>query len=149
MSTALKGEWIAAVGVENLHLTFQGNGAYTLDNSPGEYRVQAGVLILTDNSGNPKSFQVAFTGGDSITISGGDLGQPMKFFRAPSRFLLKSIVFKPTTGSILAKLINIGIILLVVIAVKVILAFAKYLSRLIIETKTGIFAYVFSKDANR
>ena len=147
--TALIGTWTADIGSEKVRIRFSEDGTFELEGKKGTFRIAGGRLYLEGDEAPESGYQIAFGGGEIVTVSGGDLPQQLKLSRVQELTMFRNVFSRPDGASLLAKLTSIAVILAVVFAVRLLLAVLKLVSRFIIESDKGVFAFLFSKNVNR
>jgi hypothetical protein len=73
---SLVGTWTATVGEASIRMRLASDGRFVLDGEEGTYQVQGDTLKLHPR-GRDISYQFALEH-DQLTLSGGDLAQPLK-----------------------------------------------------------------------
>ncbi len=80
----LIGSWKSTLGKASLNLEFEEDGAYRIGGTAGGFAVSEAQLVLTVGEAEPVVYGVDYSAG-VLTLSGGDLQQPLKFTRNLSR----------------------------------------------------------------
>ena len=143
----LVGEWLADVGKIKLDLSLTSDGRFSLDSKKGEYSVEGSILKLRDKEGEVGyQFDLA---GDLLTLSGGDLGQALKFSRKPevANYLRRLFSLSPLNVKLKAGRI-LGIVVIMVVS-GLIIRGMRWLSCFVIFSERGPLKFLYTHGKNR
>ena len=146
---ALTGIWTAEIGGSRIRFSIDDSSNFELGAARGEYRVENAALLLIDGTGKEARYQVAFTGSSILMLSGGDLSQPLKFVRMPESASKFIRFFRLNFEDVQKKAINVGIILLVTIASRLLLGMLEVASVFVIFSDRSLFKYLYRENKNR
>ena len=150
---SLPGDWRAVVGRELVTLTFDEKGFYQLSGAfwkiakSGAYSIEGGKLKLTAASGSAV-YACEMTGA-KMKLSGGDLAQPIEFLRKGQGARAVLALMDVTRPSFLMRLRRIGLVLLVVVICRLIVAGLQRLSHFVIFSDWGPLRLAFQKHKSR
>ncbi len=144
---SLVGVWTATVGESTIRLRLSSTGHFSLDGEEGAYEVEGGTLKL-----HPRGREIAYDfqlENDQLTLSGGDLSQPLKLVRRASvnAFLRRLFEFSPQ--ALKFRLYRILIILGIVVLCRAALAALRAVSRFVILSDWGPLRFLYRYRKNR
>ena len=146
---AVIGLWTAEIGNARLRIKIYDSGQYELDGARGSYHVQNASMVLTSDTGDMVTYSVAFSGRDTLSLSGGDLSQPIKFVRVQETAGVLAKYVRLTPDQIGSKAVTIGIIIIIALMSRLILGFLQASSGILIFSERGILKYIYKKNKNR
>lgn len=147
VAQALDGEWLAEVGSMHLALRFTRKGAWQLDGREGTFTVRGNKLEL---SGGGATVEYTFALGESaLTLSGGDLAEPVKFTRKPEITGFVTWLFGLTWDGAKRKGYRVGVILLVVLAGLALIRIARSVSNAMIYSEFGPLKFIYKNNKRR
>jgi small conductance mechanosensitive channel len=120
---------------------------FTLDGDAGTYQVQGDSLVLR-LPGREVAYQFKLEK-DELTLSGGDLAQPLKFVRQASISAFFRRLFEFSPEALKFKVYRILIILGIVALCRVALTLLRGVSRMIILSDRGPLRFVYRYRKNR
>jgi small-conductance mechanosensitive channel len=144
---SLAGEWVADLGKRGLNLLLTSDGRFLLDGKQGQFVIEKNILKLQTQKGEGGyQFDLA---GDVLTLTGGDLGQPLKLVRRSEigGYLGRLFDFSPRSAKL--KLQRILVILGIMIVSGLFIAGLRMLSHLVIYSKWGPLKYIFTHHKSR
>jgi len=144
---SLVGSWVADVGKTRVELRFTGEGRFFLDGVAGEYSVVGGALKLAAD-GAEVTYQLAMEK-DQLTLSGGDLAQPMEFSRQPEAMSLFAWLFDFSLEASRRKLYRVLLILAVVVVSRCAIILLRGLSHAVVLSDWGPLRFVYRRHKNR
>ena len=144
---ALKGEWIYNIGGAKIRLRLAGDGGFNLNGKQGRYLVRGTTLTLKSDGGEAVyEFELR---GSELTLSGGDLGQPLKFTKLPGVGESGNWLLEFSVKSLRVKLSKILIIGIVVIVCRVLLLAFRASMHFVIYSDWGPLRFVYRFNKNR
>ena len=144
---SLVGQWEAAVGTGTVTLRLTRDGATALDGARGRYTVRGNTLeIMLSRRTMTHQFELA---GDVLTLSGGDLAQPLKFARQPEVGGYLDWLSGFSLASARVKLYRILSIAVIVVASRLLIGLLRALSRFLIFTDWGPLGLIYRERRNR
>ena len=148
LSRTLRGRWVAQVGKAQLDLRLHDEGKFTLNDSSGTYTVSGGALVLTSD-GAQMSYQFDISPQDVLTISGGDLAQPVKLSRSAEigGFVKSTLSFSAAGAK--RKAVRIAVILLIVLVTKLAFFLLWRISHFVIYSEWGPLRYLYQRQKSR
>jgi len=147
LHASLVGRWEADLGKEKVQLTLDGKGGFLLGVVGGTYRLEGSLLKLRGREADVAySFELA---GSQLTLSGGDLAQPVKFTRAPDSRTYAQWLFDLSPGSIARKLWRVLTVVLVAVACRLVLLLLRATSRFVIYSEWGPLKRLYRTRKNR
>jgi hypothetical protein len=144
---ALVGQWVAEVGRTKLNLRLTSDDLFNLDDKKGVYSVEGSLLKLRHEGGEVGyQFDLA---GDLLALSGGDLGQALKFSRRPEgrSYLRRLFRLSPHSVGLKAERI-LGIVAIMVLSGLIIMVM-RQLSYFVISSEWGPLQYLYAHHKNR
>ena len=144
---AIVGQWVAEVGRIKLNLHLTSDGLFSLDGQKGEYFVAGSALKLRQKDGEVGyQFDLA---GDLLTLSGGDLGQTLKFSRKPEgrSYLRRLFRMSPHSVGLKAERI-LGIVAIMFVSI-LIITVMRWLSYFVISSEWGPLKFIYTRHKNR
>ncbi len=142
--SSLVGKWTAELGKAALELTFDSDGRFLLNGEGGDYSLQANLLkFKSKERESDYKFELA---GNQLTLSGDDLGQPLKFYRQlrPSGWLSGL-----SAHSMKAKLYRILTALAIVIVSVLVIRLIRAISSLMIYSDWGPLRALYKRHRGR
>ncbi len=147
MKESLVGEWIAGVGKAKLSLQITSDGRFLLRGREGQYTIEKNILKLrVDGKDVEYQFDLA---GDVLTLTGGDLGQPLKLTRRSEIGGYLGQLFDFSLRSARLKIQRILVILGIMAASALLIAGFRMLSQLVIYSSWGPLKYLFKHHKSR
>lgn len=144
---SLPGQWRADLGKAEVRLTLSEGAKFTLGDVTGRYAVEAGALRLHGPKGEVTyQFELA---GDQLTLTGGDLAQPLKLTRAATTRGLGSWLWEWSARSAASKLYRVLFIAAVAAACRLLLFLLRAGSRFVIYSEWGPLKLVYRYRKNR
>ncbi|MCK6472603.1 MAG: mechanosensitive ion channel family protein [Planctomycetes bacterium] len=144
---ALDGEWLAEVGSMHLALRFSRKGDWHLDGRVGTFTVRGNRLELTDG-GARVGYTFALTD-TALTLSGGDLAEPVKFTRKPEITGFITWLFGLTLDGAKRKAYRVGVILVVLLAGLALIRLGHTVSNAMIFSEWGPLKVVYKNNKRR
>lgn len=143
------GIWVAEVGGIKIALKLDESGTYVLQNTRGSYRIQGGMLILADVSGEERRYSLSFQGKEIVTITGGDLAQPLKFTRSIDTTATLKSLLRIDRQKLVGKVTTIAIIVVITFASRLLLAILNSVSAFLIFSEWSFFKFLYTENKNR
>ncbi len=144
---SLVGEWIADIGRVKLNLRITNDGCFLLGGREGQYTLERNILRLhTDRGEVAYQFDLA---GDVLTLTGGDLGQPLKLTRRSEIGGYIGWLFDFSLRSARLKVQRILVILGIVILSGLVIKGLKVLSHFVVYSNWGPMRYIFTHHKSR
>ncbi len=144
---SLVGEWIADIGRVKLNLRITNDGCFLLGGREGQYTLERSILRLhTDRGEVAYQFDLA---GDVLTLTGGDLGQPLKLTRRSEIGGYIGWLFDFSLRSARLKVQRILVILGIVILSGLVIKGLKVLSHFVVYSNWGPMRYIFTHHKSR
>jgi len=144
---SLIGTWFAKVGEVSIRLRLSSDGQFALGGERGTYEAQADSVRLRLR-GREVTYQFALDK-DVLTLSGGDLKQPLAFVRRASISAFFRPIFEFSPQELKYKLYRILIILAIVALCRVALTLLRVLSRILVLSDRGPLRFVYRYRKNR
>ena len=145
---SILGEWTARIGSRDVALALTGKRQYTLGDAKGAYMVAGDALTLTPEGGAATKHAFRLDG-DALVLSGGDLRGEVRFVRSPGIAGLIGWVFDISRESAALKAWRLLIIIAIAVAARLLIAFLKLISRMLIASELGPLKYVYRRRKNR
>ena len=143
----LMGEWVCSIGNAKLRLIIADEGYYSLGDTKGKYSIEGATLKLkSDTLEVDYQFEL---GDNQLTLSIGDLDEPLKFVKLPGIGQSKEWFSALSVKSIQEKLNNIILIVIVVILCRVVLFSFKAVIKFIIYSDWGPLRFAYRLRQNR
>ena len=144
------GDWIAEVGGGTIRITFADTGLCTIDGEDRPFLLENGSIVLTAEEGRIITYQMSFPRKDALTLSGGDLAQPIAFTRAPAATRIPfNFNIRLSVYDIRAKAITIAIVILIVAFSRLLLFTLNIVSQALINSDRGIMRYLYRRNKKR
>jgi len=144
---SLAGEWVAAIGKGKLNLQVTSDGRFFLNGREGQYTLERNILKLHTEGGEAEyQFDLA---GDVLTITGGDLGQPLKLTQRSEIGGYLGQLFDFSLHSARIKIQRILVILGIMVMSALLITGFRMLSHLLIYSSWGPLRYVFRHHKSR
>jgi small conductance mechanosensitive channel len=144
---SLAGEWVADIGKRGLNLRLTSDGRFYLNGKEGQWTAEKNILKLQDEGGEVGyQFDLA---GDVLTITGGDLAQPLKLIRRSEIGGYLGRLFDFSLRSAKLKIQRILVILGIMVVSALLIAGLRTLSHLVIYSSWGPLKYVFRLHKSR
>ena len=147
IETAIVGKWVAEVGNVKLTLVLDGAGGFVMNDRKGDYAIQGDALKLRAGTGE-QDYTIDLTA-DILTVSGGDLTQPMKFTRQPEVSGYVRQLFHFSSKSAYLRLHRILIVVGIVLASRLIIVLLRAASHFIVFSEWGPLKYIYKRHKNR
>ena len=145
--TALEGEWIYNIGSAKIRLKLTGDGKFNLNDKEGQYLTESNKLTLkSDTHEAVYEFELV---GSELTLSSGDLSQPIKFTKLPGVGEPRNWLPELSARSFQAKFYKILMIGVVVIVCKVLLLALRASMHFVIYSDWGPLKFVYRFNKNR
>ena len=141
------GQWLVNLGSTQLNLQLTRDGRFLLNGKEGTYSIEGNILKMVEKSSEVGySFDLA---GGLLTLSGGDLNQPLKFSRKPeiTGFLGKLFTF--SLPSVKRKTQRILVIFAVMALSGLIIMLLRAVSHSIIYSDRGILRFIFTRHKSK
>ena len=145
---SLVGKWIATVGDQTIFLKLNTDATYSLGRSHGTFQVEPGTLVLTDKHGRSQNCSLDLANGQ-LTLKGVGITGSIVFTKRTELRTALSSWFAFSPGSLAAKLWHILVIVLIVIAARLIILLAQWISYLAVFSDTGLFSLLYRNRKNR
>ena len=144
---SLAGEWVADIGKQGLNLRLTSDGRFFLNGKQGQFVIEKNILKLQTQEGEGGyQFDLA---GDVLTLTGGDLGQPLKLVRRSEIGGYFGRLFDFSLRSAKRKLQRILVILGIMVASALLITGLRTLSHLVIYSNWGPLKYIFTLHKSR
>lgn len=140
---SLIGEWTGQIGV----LRLGDDGTFEIGDRSGQYHVEGRTLTLTSDS-NEVRYEFSLSGRE-LTLSGGDIAEPVKFTKLVRISPLQDWRSSLSWSSLKTKGRRIAVILLIVVVCQIIVRLLGVLSRLTIYSNWGPLRFVYQRHKKR
>ena len=147
LKDSLAGEWVSDIGKRGLNLRVTGDGRFYLNGKEGRWTGEGNILKL-QAEGVEVGYQFDLAG-DVLTITGGDLAQPLKLIRRSEIGGYLGRLFDFSLRSAKLKIQRILVILGIMIVSALLIAGLRMLSHLVIYSSWGPLRYVFRHHKSR
>jgi len=144
---ALEGEWICNIGSAKVRLQITDDNKFSLNDKEGHYLVDGTKLTL--KSGSSQAVYDFELGQNQLSLSGGDLNQPLKFTRLPGIGGSQKWLSAFSIKSLQTKCYHILSIVIFVILCRIVLILFRVLIRFIIYSNWGLLRFVYRQHKNR
>lgn len=144
---ALEGEWICNMGSAKVQLMLTDDNKFSLNDKEGRYLVDGTKLTL--KSGSSQAIYDFELGQNQLTLSGGDLNQPLKFTKLLGIGRSKKWLSAFSAKSLQTKCYHILSIVIVVILCRIVLILFRTLIRFIIYSNWGPLRFVYRQQKSR
>lgn len=131
---AIRGDWVAGVGREVIHLQIYDNQRLFLGDQPYQYQLEGQMLRLIDESGGVHEHQVQLTK-DGLTLSGGGLTEPLAFTRQAQIQDFLSRLFDISPQQIVRRITRIGVIVAILLVSWLVVSIARRVSNWLINVR--------------
>lgn len=148
LNSSLLGTWSADLGQSKVQLTLTPDGRFSMNETEGNYSVLANTLTLRVQTVE-LAYQFEFKKDDQLTLSGGDLAQPLSFTRPTEPRSFMGWLFDLSWDSVRRKLYRIIVIALVAVACRLLILALRALSHWIIYSQAGPLKFIYSRYKNR
>lgn len=147
MQSLLVGEWVCAVGQKKIVLRLGPEGSFILGDKKGGFVFEGNMIRLkTDTS--EVQYQYELTAKE-LTLSGGDLTQPLKFTRMRGIGEYEKWLFDLSPKSIKSKLQRIAMILVIVVGCRILLLVLRLMTHFVIYCDWGPLRFVYRHHKSR
>jgi len=144
---ALIGIWAVEVGSGKVSLELTEGRTARLDGKQGRYVVRGNqVELYLGEKSVAYTFDLA---GDLLTLSGGDLAQPLKLARQPDTQGYTRWLSGLSLASAREKFYRILSIVLIVVAARLLIVVVRVVSRFVVVSEWGPLKYVYGQHKNR
>lgn len=147
MQSFLVGEWVSAVGQKKIVLRLGPEGSFILGDRKGRFVFEGNMIRLKTNTSEVQ-YQYELTANE-LTLSGGDLTQPLKFTRMRGVGEYEKWLFDLSPKSIKSKLQRIAMILVIVVGCRILLLVFRLMIHFIIYCDWGPLKLVYHRHKNR
>ena len=148
LSRALRGRWVVQVGNGQLDLRLHDDGRFVFNEASGTYKVSGSTLMLAWDEAQ-MGYQVDLSPQDVLTLSGGDLAQPVKLSRSSEIGGFLKRIFSFNAASAKRKAARVAIILLIVVVTKLGFFLLRRFSHFIVHSEWGPLRYVGRNQKSR
>ncbi|MEX0886734.1 MAG: mechanosensitive ion channel domain-containing protein [Phycisphaeraceae bacterium] len=145
---SLVGTWRTTVGSEIVRLTFHDDGRFSLDDRQGTFRLERNNLHVHFDD-TVTSYQFSLPSGNELTLTGGDLADPVTFTRQLDRGRAIARLFDVPPEILRDRLYRVLFIIVVVLLARLGIALAKLVSRLIVTAQRGPLRFLYRGGRNR
>jgi len=147
ISSSLVGEWISVVSDRKIAFRLTPEGGFSLGKQKGQYVPEVNTVILkTGTSEISYQFELA---GNELTLSGGDLKQPLKFTRVHGLDDYQDWLSYLSPQSLLPRLKRIAVIAVIAVSCRALLLILQVIIHFVIYCDWGPLKFVFSHHKNR
>ena len=156
LAAALEGTWTSQIGKRHLVLRFMEDDRFFLDEKPGTYTVAGNMLTLQDGS-REAVYQIDLAAVQPgtptpLTLSGGDLNQPLKFtpqreMVSPGAYLRDLFDISPQEARM--KLHRILVVCMIVVLSRLLIGGLRVLSHLAIFSERGLLRFLYRLHKHR
>jgi small-conductance mechanosensitive channel len=147
VQSSLVGEWICAVGQKKIVLRLGSEGSFVLGDKKGQFVFEGNMIRLKTNS-TEVQYKYELTDNE-LTLSGGDLSQPLKFTRMRGVGEYEKWLFDLSLKSIKSKLKRIAMILVITLGCRILLFVLRFMIHLTIYCDWGPLRFVYRHHKNR
>jgi len=147
VASALVGEWLCVVGHKKIVFKLTAEGGFSFGGQKGRYVLEANTVRLTTDT-SQISYQFELTANE-LTLSGGDLTQPLKFTRMRSFGDYQDWLSYLSPKSLTLKLKRIAIILLIAVGCRVLLLLLRGIIHLVIYCDWGPLKFLYRNHKSR
>jgi len=145
--SSLVGEWICVMGHRKIVLRMTEEGDFELGNQKGRYVLEANIVRLKTNT-SEISYQFELTAGE-LTLSGGDLTQPLKFTRMRSMGDYEDWLSYLSPKSLNSKLKRIAVIIVIVVSCRMLLLLFRMIIHFVIYYDRGPLKFIYRNHKSR
>ena len=147
ISSSLVGEWISVVSDRKIAFRLTPEGGFSLGKQKGQYVPEVNAVILkTGTSEISYQYELA---GNELTLSGGDLKQPLKFTKMHGLDDYQDWLSYLSPQSLLPRLKRIAVIAVIAVSCRVLLLILQVIIHFVIYCDWGPLKFVFSHHKNR
>jgi small-conductance mechanosensitive channel len=147
LRSSLVGEWICVMGHRKLVLMLTEEGGFELGNQKGRYVLEANTVRLKTNA-SEVSYQFELTATE-LTLSGGDLTQPLKFTRMRSVGNYEDWLSYLSPKSLNSKLKRIAVIIVIVVSCRMLLLLFRMIIHFVIYYDRGPLMFIYRSHKSR
>lgn len=147
VASALVGEWLCVVGHKKIVFKLTAEGGFSFGGQKGRYVLEANTVRLTTDT-SQISYQFELTANE-LTLSGGDLTQPLKFARTRSVSDYEDWLSYLSPKSLTSRLKRIAIILLIAVGCRVLLLLLRGIIHLVIYCDWGPLKFLYRNHKSR
>jgi small-conductance mechanosensitive channel len=145
--SALVGEWVCNIGHSKIVFKLTPEGDFSLGDQKGQYALEANTVRLkTDTSEVSYQFELTAT---ELTLSGGDLRQPLKFTRMRSVGTYEDWLSYLSAKSLNSKLKRIAVIIVIVVSCRMLLLLFRMIIHFVIYYDRGPLKFIFRSHKSR
>ena len=144
---ALEGEWICNIGSVKVRLQLTDDHKFSLNDKEGRYIVDGNKFTL--ESGSSETLYDFELGQNQLTLSGGDLNQPLKFTKLLGMGRSKKWFSALSVKSLQAKLYRILLVVIVVILCRIAIILFRVIIHFIIYSDWGPLRFIYRQQKNR
>jgi small-conductance mechanosensitive channel len=145
--SAFVGEWICNIGHSKIVFKLMPEGDFNLDDQKGQYVLDVNIVRLKTDTAEV-SYQFELTASE-LTLSGGDLKQPLKFTRMQGLNDYQDWLSYLSPQSLLPRLKRIGVIAVIAVSCRVLLLILQTVIHFVIYCNRGPLKFVFGHHKNR
>ena len=145
--SSLIGEWVCVMGHRKLVLILTEEGGFELGNQKGRY-VLEGDKITLKTSASEISYQFESTASE-LTLSSGDLTQPLKFTRVRSVGNYEDWLSYLSPKSLSSKLKRIAVIFVIVASCRIILLLFRMIIHFVVYSNRGPLKFFYRNHKSR
>ena len=147
LRSSLVGEWVCVMGHRKLVLMLTEEGGFELGNQKGRYVLKANIVRLKTNN-SEISYQFELTASE-LTLSGGDLTQPLKFTRMRSVGDYEDWLSYLSPKSLNSKLKRIAVIFVIVVSCRLLLLLFRTIIHFVIYCDRGPLKFIYRSHKSR
>ena len=145
--SALVGEWVCNIGHRKIVFKLTPEGDFSLGDQKGQYALEANTVRLkTDTSEVSYQFELTAT---ELTLSGGDLTQPLKFTRMRSVGNYEDWLSYLSPKSLNSKLKRIAVIIVIVVSCRMLLLLFRMIIHFVIYYDRGPLKFIYRNHKSR
>ena len=157
LSAALVGSWTSRIGKRDVALRFTDDSQFCLDEDSGTYAV-AGNSLTLQTASRKAVYQFALAAAvapattASLTLSGGDLSQPLTFapervMRSPGAYLRELFHISPQAARM--KLHRILVVCAIVVLSRLLIAVLRALNHFVVFSEWGPLRLLYRRQKSR
>jgi len=147
LRSSLVGEWVCVMGHRKLVLMLTEEGGFELGNQKGRYVLEANTIRLKTKT-LEISYQFELTVSE-LTLSGGDLTQPLKFTRMRSVSDYEDWLSYLSPKSLNSKLKRIAVIFVIVVSCRILLLLFRMIIHFVIYCDRGPLKFIYHSHKSR
>lgn len=144
----LVGRWQAELGGERVDLRLNPDWSYQLDGERGTYDVLPDKQLLLGTDAGVVTYKYELAG-DQLTLTGGDLAEPLALIRRVDVAHYVSALFNITPEGVWERAYRILFIIAVVVVARLIIAGLRAISTLLISLDRGPLGWFYPNNKNR